>query len=56
MKNRPKPKKISFIKLTTNTNKTESKLNNKKNNKTKKSNTLLNDKTLFINSPKNINH
>ena len=29
MKTRPKPKKISFIKLTTN-NKTESKLNNKK--------------------------
>ena len=53
MKTRPKPKKISFIKLTTN-NKTESKLNNKK-NKPKKSNTFFNNNTLFINSPKNNN-
>ena len=53
MKTRPKPKKISFIKLTTN-NKTESKLNNKK-NKPKKSTTFFNNNTLFINSPKNNN-
>ena len=54
MKTRPKPKKISFIKLTTNI-KTENKPNNKKNNKPKKSNTFFNNNTLFINSPKNNN-
>ena len=55
MKPRPKPKKISFIKLTTNNNKTEKKINIKKTNKPKKSNTVLNNNILFINSPKNSN-
>ena len=53
MKARPKPKKISFIKLTTATNKNDSKTNNKKMNKTKKANTVLNSNILFINSPRN---
>ena len=53
MKTRPKPKKISFIKLTTTTTKTETKTNSKKANKPKKSNTVLNNNLLFINSPKN---
>ena len=53
MKTRPKPKKISFIKLATNTNKNENKNNNKKVNKTKKYNTVLNNDLLFINSPRN---
>ena len=53
MKTRPKPKKISFIKLTKTTTKTETKTNSKKANKPKKSNTVLNNNLLFINSPKN---
>ena len=53
MKTRPKPKKISFIKLTTKSNKTENKLNNKNKNKAKKSSRALNKELLFINSPKN---
>ena len=55
MKPRPKPKKISFIKLTTNTYKTNNKLNNKKITKPKKSNTVLNNNILMINTPKNNN-
>ena len=53
MKTRPKPKKISFIKLTTTSNKYDNKSNNKKSNKTKKANTVLNSNAVFINSPRN---
>ena len=53
MKTRPKPKKISFIKLTTTTTKPETKTRTKKPNKPKKSNTVLNTNLLYINSPKN---
>ena len=49
MKTHPKPKKISYIKLTTTINKTENKITTKKVNKTKKSNTVLNNDLLFIN-------
>ena len=55
MKTRPKPKKISFIKLNTNSNnnKNDNKLNNKKDNKNKKHNAVLSNNFLFLNSPKN---
>ena len=59
MKARPKPKKISFIKLTTKANKNDkndNKANNIKENRAKKANTVLNSNLLFINSPRtNIN-
>ena len=54
MKVRPKPKKISFIKLTTNIKKNNNKTNNDlKYNKAKKLNPVLKSNLLFINSPRN---
>ena len=55
MKTRPKPKKISFIKLNTNSNnnKNDNKPNDKKDNKNKKHNAVLSNNFLFLNSPKN---
>ncbi len=51
MKNRPQPKKISFIKV--NNNKNSYKSNNKNINKYKKQINALNNNLLIINSPKN---
>jgi hypothetical protein len=53
MKTRPKPKKISFIKLTKNQNKIENKASNQNKNKVKKSSRVLNSDLLLINSPRN---
>ena len=53
MKTRPKPKKISFIKLTKNHNKIENKTSNQNKNKVKKSSRVLNNDLLLINSPRN---
>ena len=53
MKARPKPKKISFIKLTKNQNKIENKTSNQNKNKVKKSIRVLNNDLLLINSPRN---
>ena len=51
MKNRPQPKKISFIKV--NNNKNSNKSNNKNINKYKKQINAQNNNLLIINSPKN---
>ena len=50
MKPRPKPKKISFIKLTTNNNKTEKKINIKKTKNESQSRTIAKNSSNIIHS------